>query len=332
MKRVLRLYRILSVITLMILILSILVPCMLWKQIPEQIPIHYNSVGEADGWGGKGSLILIVFIDCFTMAGLFFTGFIIKVSALSVHATEKDKENLERVYPMTGWMNLVVTGMFGYIIICSATGRNLGKLFLPVVLAGVFLPMLYLIPGKNRRADTQDTEFSDTVKLKDKTGEIPKEKYIRVEKKGDGERFRTRVDWWMALILIGTAALPVILMIREYNLTGQIEWGMMIMLWILVPLFVMLSDIRYILYPEHLKVCCGFFGVVRIPYSAITNIRKTMNPLSSAAMSLKRIQIDYRKNGRNEMILISPKDRDLFIRILKQKISEEDRGKNQEKE
>lgn len=195
MKKVLRLYQILSVITVIILILSILVPVLLWKQIPERIPIHYNSVGEADGWGGKGSLILIVFIECFMMAGLFFTGFIIKVSALSAHATEKDKENLARVYPMTGWMNLVVTGMFGYIIVCSATGRNLGKLFLPAVLAGVFLSMLYLIPGKRRKTDRIDEELSDPTVCLKKTEEVQKEQLIRIENAEKGECYRTGIDW-----------------------------------------------------------------------------------------------------------------------------------------
>ena len=38
-----------------------------------------------------------------------------------------------------------------------------------------------------------------------------------------------------------------------------------------------------------------------------------MNPLSSAAMSLKRIQIDYTPGG---MILISPKNRDEFIQFI----------------
>ena len=54
-----RIYRILNYLTLLILFLSIILPILFWKQIPDQIPSHYNSAGVADAWSGKETLFFI---------------------------------------------------------------------------------------------------------------------------------------------------------------------------------------------------------------------------------------------------------------------------------
>ena len=88
---------------------------------------------------------------------------------------------------------------------------------------------------------------------------------------------------------------------------GQgIEWTITIsnifVLLLLLPLFA----VKYVIYSNHLLVSCSIYGKVRVPYAAITNIKETHNPLSSAALSLDRIQIDYTENGVHRMVLISP--------------------------
>ena len=41
------------IITSIILLLPILVGLILWNQLPEQMPTHWNAVGEVDGWSSK---------------------------------------------------------------------------------------------------------------------------------------------------------------------------------------------------------------------------------------------------------------------------------------
>ena len=77
---------------------------------------------------------------------------------------------------------------------------------------------------------------------------------------------------------------------------------------------------RYTLYNDYILVQCYIFGTERIPYESITSIKKTWNPLSSAAMSLRRIQIDYTVNGRHEIMLISPVKRDEFLREVEKRM------------
>ena len=41
------------IITSVILLLPILAGLILWNQLPEQMPTHWNAAGDVDGWSGK---------------------------------------------------------------------------------------------------------------------------------------------------------------------------------------------------------------------------------------------------------------------------------------
>ena len=88
--------------------------------------------------------------------------------------------------------------------------------------------------------------------------------------------------------------------------------GMSIMI---LPLF----GIKYVLYSEHFLISMSVYGKLRVRYADIVEVKKTNNPLSSAAMSLRRIQIDYIENDVHRMVLISPVKRNTFIEHLEQK-------------
>ena len=53
MKKYLRILIITTIITL----LPMLVGVILWNQLPDQMPIHWNAEGEVDGWGGKAFVV-----------------------------------------------------------------------------------------------------------------------------------------------------------------------------------------------------------------------------------------------------------------------------------
>jgi hypothetical protein len=59
------------------------------------------------------------------------------------------------------------------------------------------------------------------------------------------------------------------------------------------------------------------FGLVRlwIPWERVIQIEPSSNPVSGPAMSLKRLDVHYRKsNGTETHVLISPTDRTAFVR------------------
>jgi membrane protein YdbS with pleckstrin-like domain len=69
---------------------------------------------------------------------------------------------------------------------------------------------------------------------------------------------------------------------------------------------------RYLLTEQELVVRSGLVRQ-RIPYTEITRVTPTRNPLSSPALSLDRLRIE-RRSGR--AIMISPDERDDFLREL----------------
>ena len=78
-----------------------------------------------------------------------------------------------------------------------------------------------------------------------------------------------------------------------------------------LPLW-LLTSTRYSLLNGELRIQCGPFRW-RIPIAAITGITPTSNPLSSPALSLDRLRIDY---GTGDSLMISPRDKTGFIREL----------------
>ena len=80
---------------------------------------------------------------------------------------------------------------------------------------------------------------------------------------------------------------------------------------IVLPLWLLLGT-NYTLEPTQLLVKSGPFKW-RVPVADITSITPTSNPLASPALSLDRLRIDY---GRSSFIIISPRDKDQFIREI----------------
>ena len=64
---------------------------------------------------------------------------------------------------------------------------------------------------------------------------------------------------------------------------------------------------------KELIVKTGFTKAV-IPIASISKLTKTYNPLSAPALSLNRIEVLYNKGMG--MALISPRDRQMFVRML----------------
>lgn len=127
--------------------------------------------------------------------------------------------------------------------------------------------------------------------------------------------YRSAVAWWFYVIAFG---LPVVCLYYVYRLMGidagitlyaVMGVGVMIMtlpLWLLVATYYRIDE-------GVLSIRCGpFFW--RIPLKEIESIRRSRSSLSSPALSMDRLWIRYSGGKR---ILISPKDREEFIRAIR---------------
>lgn len=282
-ERLLRICKIVHRITLVIGLLTIVLPLIFWSKIPETIPIHYGALGHADNYGDKNSLILLLFVVVMLIGVMNIAIYYVKSSVASKYAKETEKSMMNQVYPVIVFMNLSIQVIFAYIMFCCATGRNLGSWFMIISLVATFTPIVFLVVKKPR----EKKEIPSLVK-------------------GEGIVYRSKVDWWLVLILLGTVGVMVWGTIEPLVKGKGIDWTMTITTVLVLGLLTSLTAIKYVLYPEYLYICCGFLGKTKIHYGEIRNMKETHNPLSSAAMSLDRIQIDYMENGVHRMVLISP--------------------------
>lgn len=126
--------------------------------------------------------------------------------------------------------------------------------------------------------------------------------------------YRSKVDWWIAVILI---ILPVSLTILTISLLWSGETsgalvnlaalGMVVFIYVFA-----LFPLTYELIGENLVIHSGRVKR-RIRFSDIREVRPSRSPLSSPALSLDRLRIDY---GKRFPVYISPDDRRAFMNDL----------------
>lgn len=283
---------------------TILLPLIFWNKIPDTLPMHYNSAGEVNNWSDKSTLILLFFVIALLMGVMSIAVYLVKTNMESKYSKEAEKSEMRVAYPIVILMNMVVQLMFAYIMLCCVTCRPLGTLFLPMFLIATFAPLVYLIYKCGRIQAASGSQ---------------KAMYKAIEKTEQGVGYRTAVDWWLGLLLGGCEVLMIWVVVEPIIRNGKINWAMLLIAIGITIIIVPLFGIRYVLYSEHLLVSMSIYGKARVRYADIVEVKKTHNPLSSAAMSLRRIQIDYVEDGVHRMILISPVKRKTFIKELEEK-------------
>jgi hypothetical protein len=131
--------------------------------------------------------------------------------------------------------------------------------------------------------------------------------------------YRSRVDPWFLVILLAGAGFAIVAA-GSVMLSGSlsaISVGLfLVVLGAGLPLW-LLRTTRYVIGDRHLRVHSGPFRWA-IALDDITSIEATRNPVSSPALSLDRLRIDY---GNGRALLISPKDQDRFLRELEDRRS-----------
>lgn len=123
-------------------------------------------------------------------------------------------------------------------------------------------------------------------------------------------RYNSEKDWWIGLIIW-------ISMIFGLYTTGYVTFTKN-QSFIPFAIFVLLIGFvawiwfgtYYVFGDESLIIRCGPIKEI-VPYNKIISVKKTRNPLSSAALSINRIEIRYGK-----FTLISPVNRDDFLAEL----------------
>lgn len=118
-----------------------------YSNLPDTIPTHYNSVGKADGFGGKINILISPLVATLLLVGITIAN---KFPHIFNYPTKITAENAFRQYTNVTIMNryvklilVVIFGLVEYKTIKSTNGP--GVWFLPLTMVLVFIPLTYFI-------------------------------------------------------------------------------------------------------------------------------------------------------------------------------------------
>ena len=122
------------------------------------------------------------------------------------------------------------------------------------------------------------------------------------------DTFKSKIDLWLAVVFLGSIAVMIYVAIITPGLVIVLALGAssLLMLWVLL-------STKYSVDDRELRVTSGPFRWV-ILVSDIQSVRPSNNLLSSPALSLDRLRIEY--SGK-KALLVSPKDKVGFIESLR---------------
>ncbi|HEX6916355.1 MAG TPA: PH domain-containing protein [Chitinophagaceae bacterium] len=120
--------------------------------------------------------------------------------------------------------------------------------------------------------------------------------------------YRSKISYWIVVpIAIALAATCVPLVIFGLWIAAAVT---LVISFALLYLFL---STYYVVVGNTLRVRTGFIFSLEIDIQQLKKIEETRNPISSPALSLDRLQLFY---GRGNSVIISPKEKERFIRHL----------------
>jgi uncharacterized membrane protein len=110
----------LEIVLEVLAILGILIHALLlvyyWPILPESIPTHFGFSGDADSWGGKSSLIILLVVNIGMYLMLAVLHYFPHVYNYTVEITEKNaREQYYNARLMMNFMKVEIVWVFAYI-------------------------------------------------------------------------------------------------------------------------------------------------------------------------------------------------------------------------
>ena len=117
-----------------------------WDQIPQQVPMHYNAMGEIDSWGSKYEILFLPAIGLLLYAFITAVSFFPQIWNVPIRITD---ENKEAVYLSTKdlliIMKVEILMSFFYINYHTVTAQPLPIAFLPIFMIVLFGTIIFFI-------------------------------------------------------------------------------------------------------------------------------------------------------------------------------------------
>ena len=116
----------------------------IWCEIPDKVPMHYDSVGNVTRWGSKLQLIILPIIAWIMYAFCTLIERIPDEWNTLVKVTEKNKEQVYlTLLHFISTIKFIFVCSFSYIILQSALVWKLSKWFVTIELFAIFSSIIY---------------------------------------------------------------------------------------------------------------------------------------------------------------------------------------------
>lgn len=121
----------LIVLTAVIILLPIIAGLIMWNDLPEQIPTHWNAVGEVDGWSGK----------TFAVFGLpLFILAVHIICTLAAAADPRNKNIAKKPLTLVLWICPIISVLCNSLIYCAAFEIPLSiEIIMPLFFGALFV-------------------------------------------------------------------------------------------------------------------------------------------------------------------------------------------------
>lgn len=136
------------------------------------------------------------------------------------------------------------------------------------------------------------------------------------------KRFRSKIDTWILVLMIVTIVFQIVAVGAAALQAGDplATTGLLLLMIAVTGLLLwLLLGTHYTVERGSIRIVSGPFRW-KVPVDRISSVVRTRNPLSSPALSLDRIAIRY---GKRRRIMISPADREGFLRAIGHSLADE---------
>lgn len=134
------------------------------------------------------------------------------------------------------------------------------------------------------------------------------------------QRFRSKIDWWVMGFVICLTGMLIQLLLTMYAKGTMAEYPEHTAVYVLTIAMIWwpVWTTQYTVANGQLNIRCMWLNR-NIPMADIQGISPTSNSVSSPALSLDRLKVDYLKDGKIKSVLVSPKDKQGFTSLLMSK-------------
>lgn len=103
------------IITSIVILVPIFIGLILWNKLPDEVPTHWNSAGEVDGWSSK----------TFAVFGLPAVLFVLHWVCLLATSADPKKQNIEgKVLQIVFWICPIISLLVGTLSYGTALGME----------------------------------------------------------------------------------------------------------------------------------------------------------------------------------------------------------------